>query len=376
MLKAIKTLRKELHAHPELSGKEVQTAMRICKFINTHHPTKIIKNLGGTGLAAIYEFGEGPTVMIRCELDALPISDPNTYDYKSTQDGVSHKCGHDGHMAIVTGLIFWLKTKPKLQGKVVLLFQPAEETGKGAEMVLKDSRFLQLQPDYVFALHNIPGVAMHQIIPIDSNFSPAVQSVAIFLEGKVSHACEPEKGVNPAVAVGKLIEAFERLSVKDSNHEDFCLFTPVHINLGEIAYGISAGKAEIHYTFRTWDNQKITDLKKQINSILKQISKSENLSYSLDWFDYFPAAINTDFCNEIVIKSAQKNGFDIQKNAEAFKFGEDFGWFSKHYNAAMFGLGAGLKTPALHHANYDFPEELLQTGIQMFQGILTEVLEQ
>ena len=97
----------------------------------------------------------------------------NEFDYKSKNEGVSHKCGHDGHMTMVAGLIFWLKERAQLKGKVILLFQPAEETGKGAECVLKDPKFSELQPDYIFALHNIPGVPKHQIIPIQHNFSPA-----------------------------------------------------------------------------------------------------------------------------------------------------------------------------------------------------------
>ena len=109
---------------------------------------------------------------------------------------------------------------------MILLFQPAEETGRGAEAVLKDSRFSELQPDYIFALHNIPGAPMHQIIPIQNNFSPAVQSIAIYLNGKVSHACEPERGINPALAISKIVTAFDALNVRDSKDEDFTLFYP------------------------------------------------------------------------------------------------------------------------------------------------------
>ncbi|AXT20276.1 amidohydrolase [Flavobacteriaceae bacterium AU392] len=375
MLEKVKALRRELHTYPELSGQEVETARRIREFIKTHHDTKIIEELGGTGVAAIYEYEEqGPTVMIRCELDALPIAEPNAFNYKSTSEGVSHKCGHDGHMAMVAGLIFWLRTQTNLKGKVILLFQPAEETGRGAEAVLKDPRFSKLQPDYIFALHNIPGAPMHQIIPIQNNFSPAVQSIAIYLNGKVSHACEPERGINPALAISKIVTAFEDLNIRDPKDEDFTLFTPVYITMGEVAYGISAGTGEVHYTFRTWKEDRMTELKTKINQILENVSISEGITCTIDWFDYFPASINNNFCNEIVIKSAKQNGFYIQENAQPFKFGEDFGWFSQDHQVAMFGLGSGIDTPALHHADYDFPEELLETGMQMFKGIIKELL--
>jgi metal-dependent amidase/aminoacylase/carboxypeptidase family protein len=99
-------LRKELHQHPELSGSEVNTASRIHSFVMKHHPTEIITGLGGNGMAVVYRFAEeGPTVVIRCELDALPIEEVNDFSYRSGHPGVSHKCGHDGHMATVAGLV-------------------------------------------------------------------------------------------------------------------------------------------------------------------------------------------------------------------------------------------------------------------------------
>ena len=162
MISIIKNLRKELHQYPEVSGKEVNTAKRIKAFIEKHHPTEIIENIGGNGLAVVYEFGkQGKTIVIRCELDALPIEEKNDFEHRSTIKGVSHKCGHDGHMAIVAGLIFWLKEQLFTKGKVVLLFQPAEETGQGAYKVLQDKRFQELKADYVFALHNIPKEPLH-----------------------------------------------------------------------------------------------------------------------------------------------------------------------------------------------------------------------
>ena len=133
MLGKIKNLRKELHQNPELSEKEVETAARIKNFIKENHKTHIVDKIGGTGLAVVYDFpNDGATVMIRCELDALPITETNSFDHKSKNNGVSHKCGHDGHMSIVAGLIFWIKEKKFQHGKIILLFQPAEELGTGA----------------------------------------------------------------------------------------------------------------------------------------------------------------------------------------------------------------------------------------------------
>lgn len=113
-------LRKELHQYPELSGYEIETSKRIIQFLKLNNPTKIIDSIGGSGLVAIYDFGEsGKTITIRCELDALPIQEINQFSHRSTTNGVSHKCGHDGHMAILSGVSSWLKNQKFQKGKVV-----------------------------------------------------------------------------------------------------------------------------------------------------------------------------------------------------------------------------------------------------------------
>jgi len=159
MSAVLQNLRKNLHRHPELSGAEEQTAKRIQDFLlENSKPTDLITRLGGTGVAAVYEFGkDGSGVLNRCELDALPILEQNTFEHRSQTPGVSHKCGHDGHMAMVAGLASWLDKQQFPAGRVVLLFQPAEETGQGAAALLEDQRMLKLSIDYAFALHNIPG---------------------------------------------------------------------------------------------------------------------------------------------------------------------------------------------------------------------------
>ena len=215
-------LRKELHQNPELSGKEFNTTQRIKKFIEKHNPTNFIENVGGNGFIAVYKFSEtGKTITIRCELDALPIEEENGFDYKSNTKGVSHKCGHDGHMAIVAGLIFWIKKQSFKTGKIVLLFQPAEETGKGAFNVMNDDRFRNLNSDYIFALHNIPGESLNNILTMENGFSAEVQSFALCVKGKEAHAAEPENGINPAYGISNIISALSVLNITKPTNDSF-----------------------------------------------------------------------------------------------------------------------------------------------------------
>jgi amidohydrolase len=278
-------------------------------------------------------------------------------------------------MAMVAGLIFWIKEQTFGHGKIILLFQPAEETGKGANAVIEDIKFKQLKPDYVFALHNIPGEPLNTIIRLQNNFSSTVQSLGILLKGKESHASEPENGINPAIAISKIISRFELLNVLEPDKTNFALLTPVHIKMGQIAYGISAGSAELHYTIRTRDEGEMEKLKSVINQFLIQVCSQNNLKFETSWFDYFPASVNDPFCNELILKAAETNHFKTKEKPFPYKFGEDFGWFSKKYQSAMFGLGSGENSPALHNPDYDFPEDIIPTGMAMFTSIIEQILK-
>ncbi|SFN10311.1 amidohydrolase [Algoriella xinjiangensis] len=369
-------LRKELHQYPELSGYEIETSKRIIQFLKLNNPTKIIDSIGGSGLAAIYDFGEsGKTITIRCELDALPIQEINQFSHRSTTNGVSHKCGHDGHMAILSGVSSWLKNQKFQKGKVVLLFQPAEENGEGAYKVLNNQRFIELKIDYFFSLHNLPKEPMHSIVMNDAGFSAEVQSFSILLNGKESHAAEPENGINPAMAMAKIINELSATEIADTSRNDFTIMTPVHFLMGQKSYGISPALAELHYTLRTWTNAKMIELQQKIEDVVAAVSKDYDLEYKINWFEYFPATVNYPETNEYVYEAIKQNDFQLVNKSNPMKFGEDFGWYSKTYKTTMFGLGAGLDTSALHNADYDFPDEIIETGVKMFTSIISGILK-
>jgi len=352
-------LRRELHQNPELSGSEVNTSKRIKEFIQKHHKTEIIDNIGGNGLAAIYNYGNrGTTITIRCELDALPIEEKNIFDHRSKIQGISHKCGHDGHMAIVAGLIFWIK----------------EQSFKGAFKVLNDKKFQNLRTDYLFALHNIPKEPMNNIVTMEKGFSAEVQSFAVYLKGKKTHAADPENGLNPALAISEIITAFEKLNKTDPTKDDFTVLTAIHLKMGQKSYGISPENGELHYTVRTWSSEVMKVLETSLKGIIKTSCNFHNLQYSIDWFEYFPASENNNTCNQHIINAAKSNEFKIIERPYPFKFGEDFGWFSKNYKTAMFGIGSGINTPDLHNADYDFPEEIIETGITMFSTLIKKLI--
>ena len=157
-------VRRKIHSCPELSGEEIQTGTYIAELMEKLGADRVFKNVGKTGVAAIFDSGNpGRTVMFRAELDALPIEEQNSFDHKSQKQRVSHKCGHDGHSAILVALAKHVASARPAKGRAILLFQPAEETGEGARWILSDPTFQSIIPDVVYALHNIPGKAFGKI---------------------------------------------------------------------------------------------------------------------------------------------------------------------------------------------------------------------
>lgn len=368
-------LRKFLHQNPEISGNESKTAQRILDFLSKYKPNQVIKNIGGQGILAIYKGKEtGKSILFRCELDALAIQETNSFDYKSKFDGVSHKCGHDGHMAILCGLAKKIYLNPLKKGTVYLLFQPSEEDGNGAKRVLNDFKFKEINLDFAFALHNLPSYPKHKIIVKENTFTCAVNSMIIQLEGKTSHAGEPENGINPALAIAEIITLFNSKINNDITSETYCLITPIHINMGKKAYGVSAGYGEVHFTIRSNSNVQMRIIESNLEENGKEIASKFNLKIKMGWTQSFQANENNIEAVNYIRKAATSNNLNILEKELPFTFGEDFGLFTQKYKGAMLGLGSGEKTPALHNPDYDFPDEIIDTGITLFYQIAKEIL--
>lgn len=373
VLAELQQVRRHIHAHPELSGQEHQTAGFVFDQLQILSPAELWREVGGTGVVATFASKkEGLHLLFRAELDALPIVESNDFPHRSTHPGVSHKCGHDGHTTVLLGLAKLLSQSETWRGKVSLLFQPAEETGAGALAMLTDVRMQALQVDQAYAFHNLPGYPLGQIIVKSGAFTPAVQSLILQLQGHTAHAAEPENGRNPALALAEILQHAKSLENPNPTATNFRLLTPVYIQLGEKAYGVSAGEGEVHFTLRAWTKERMDTLLDEMLRGVEEIAKREHLQWSHSWTDSFRANFNQQDLVERIRSSAEANDYAIHEMEQALKWGEDFGAFTEIFPAAMFGVGAGVHSPALHHEDYDFPDALIEVGVRMFWGIINQ----
>jgi amidohydrolase len=363
-------LRRDLHAAPELSDNEQKTARTITEFFHQFSPDQIISPLGSNGIAFLFDSGRpGPTVVFRCELDAIPIKEENDFAYRSRIPGVSHKCGHDGHMAIMAGFGYLISLNRPKQGRIILLFQPAEETGQGAVTVVDDPKFKNFSADYAFALHNLPGYPLGAVLLKPGTINCASRGMIIRLAGRASHAAWPEDGLSPALPMCDLIEALTKLPSSAALNQFYSKVTVVHARLGDRAFGLSPGYAEVMATLRSETDTGLSILVERTVSLVKDKAARANLGYKIEWAEKFVASSNDPVACEIVKKAGIAAGAEVIYLEAALPVSEDFGQFSARIPGAMFGLGAGENCPRLHQANYDFPEELIEIGSNVFMEI-------
>jgi amidohydrolase len=373
--KELTELRHRLHAMAEVSGEEQETSKYIADFLKTTDPDRLKTGIGGNGILVMYEGKKkGPHVVIRCELDALPIHDAVDVEYQSKTKGVGHKCGHDGHMAILCGMAKLLQQEPPESGTVTLLFQPAEETGEGARRVIEDPQFQQISPDFCFALHNLPGFEKHHIVLRKEVFAAASVGLIVNLKGTTAHASHPEQGKSPALAMAQIVQAFSSAPQFYTPLEKAAKVTIINATLGERAFGTSPGGATVMATLRTFDEKLLSELKEKCLRIAQRTADTYELSSDFEWVEPFPATVNTAEGYDIIKSAAEKLDFDIHHKSSPFSWSEDFGHFTNQINGGMFGLGIGKNHSSLHAEEYDFPDDVIPTGIVMFEQIINEVM--
>lgn len=367
-------LRKQLHRHPELSGEEKETSL----FIRNHLQDLGIKEIHSTFsqhslIAEIEGENPGKTVLFRAELDALPLQEKNSFHHKSKVNGVSHKCGHDGHITILLALAQKLVEDRPAKGKFLLLFQSAEETGEGAQSILESGFLDNYDIDHAIALHNVPGFPLGSVVCKDNTFTPSVESFSVDLQGETSHAGEPDKGINPANCIADIINYLNDLHVPENESEDYFVVAPIHINMGRKAYGTSAGNATIGYTIRTYEYDKFQSKKDQIDTKISEFADLHDLKAEIKWIEPFASNKNNSDVVAVIEKATKQVNLEYIKKVFPFDWGEDFGLFTQKYKGAMFGLGSGKNTPPLHDEQYDFPDELIEKGSSLFYQIAKDL---
>lgn len=374
-LMELTAFRRDLHRNPELSGEEVETARTIASALKQLAPTRILTGLGGHGVAAVFDSGvEGPTVLFRAELDALPIAEINNIPWASQSAGKSHVCGHDGHMTMLLALGRMISRQPVAKGRVVLMFQPAEEDGSGAKAVVADPAYKDIQADWAFAIHIEPGRPFGYVSTCPGLINCASLGLMIKLVGKTAHAADPEDGVSPALAVAKLLPALDALGHGGKLDDDFRLVTITHTRIGEPSFGVAPGEAVVYATLRTSMDEGMAQIEADARSIATAVADEFELGVEFDVQDNFAASINHPEAYHVAAAAMDAINVPHGDTGVPMRASEDFGVFGWGAKAAMLCLGPGEDFAALHNPDYDFADDLIPIGSAIFERIARDLL--
>jgi metal-dependent amidase/aminoacylase/carboxypeptidase family protein len=276
-------------------------------------------------------------------------------------------------MAMLAGALIALNSnRSKLSGDVYALFQPAEETGVGAPAVMKTAVFQNLKADRAFAFHNIPGVPLGDVMLVRSGVAArASMGLKISLQGVACHAAEPHEGRNPTLALARLSSLADQVPRgKFEGQLVPPLCTLVGLSVGEQNFGQSASLGHLCVTLRADTQDCVDSMRKIICESAQAEAKAGGFELTMETFDPFSETANDAVSSEIVIDAARAGGeCHVKLMDEPFSFSEDFGVFTNEFSGAFIGLGAGEKQPPLHACDYDFPDELLEKGVELWCGI-------
>ncbi|MBM3184486.1 MAG: amidohydrolase [Chlamydiae bacterium] len=346
-LDAAIALRRHLHQIPELKYEERQTSALIAKTLRSYG-YEVQEGIGKTGIVAILDSGKpGKTIAFRADIDALPIEEATLVPYKSQHHGVMHACGHDGHTATLVLVARVLQTiKAQLKGKIKLIFQPAEEGGKGSTAMIEDGILENPSVNAIFGYHNWPGLPLKTLATRSGCILAGSGRFEITLRGQRAHLSNPKDTINPVTIGASIVKAIEAFST------DRTVINLLSFNSGDWKHGTSE-QAEIVGCYFVEGNESLNQLKKQIQSI---VGTHGNVAFH----EFQSPTVNTPKETELVFSAGQKADIkDIQKLRSCKMTAEDFSEYLKFVPGCYFLIGAGEAAAALHTPTYDFPDEIL-----------------
>jgi len=361
-LELVTELRHELHRHPEVSNHETWTKQHLIEFLKKHTKLEIVDR--GLWFYAVYRVGEGRrNIAFRADFDAIRMDETIDIPWASKFPGVAHKCGHDGHAATLAGFALEVDQKGS-DNNIFFLFQHAEETGEGA--ALAQAFIKENGIDEIFAYHNWSGAPLGSVSVIDGVCNWASKGMTIRMEGIPCHASQPENGRNPAFAIAKVIDAIPGLV---ASHNGRALCTVIQVAVGERAFGVSASKGELLLTIRSLHEADMERLQKDLQRVAPPPPREHGLELSFSFNDVFPETVNHKESSDKIRRVCREKGFRLLEMQEAHRGSEDYGYYTKQIPGALCYIGNGEDYPPVHTHDYDFPDAIIETVVELFKGL-------
>ena len=367
----MKGWRRHLHANPELKFDCHNTAAFIIEQLRAFGVDEIHPGIAQTGLVAIINGqGEGATIGLRADMDALPIFELTGAEYASTVPGRMHACGHDGHVTMLLGAAKYLCETRRFAGRVALIFQPAEEDGGGGEVMVKEGVMDRFAIAQVYGIHNAPNIAFGRFLTTPGALMASVDTAFVHVTGKGGHGATPHECVDPVVAVVGMVGAVQTILSRNVYALDEAVISVTQIHAGT-ASNIIPEQAMFCATIRCFTPEVRHLLKTRLTGIVEGHAQAYGVSARIDYELGYPATINhpaeADFAADVAREISGADGVDARSNREMGS--EDFSYMLEARPGAYLFLGTGPGA-GLHHAAYDFNDEAAPIGASFFARLV------
>ncbi|MEY4563902.1 MAG: hypothetical protein RLZZ618_3179 [Pseudomonadota bacterium] len=375
---AVTALRRDLHAHPELCFQEHRTSDLIAKAL-TDWGIPVHRGLGKTGVLGIVKGTRGDSTRalgLRADMDALPITEHNTFAHASQHAGKMHACGHDGHTAMLLAAARHFSRHRDFDGTVYLVFQPAEEGGGGAREMMKDGLFEKFPMEAMFGVHNWPGMAVGQFAVKNGPCFASSNDFRIVIHGKGAHAAMPHLGVDPVPVACQMVQAFQTIVSRNKRPIDPGVISVTMIHTGE-ATNVVPDSCEIRGTVRTFTLELLDLIERRMKEVAEHTCAAFEAHCEFEFVRNYPPTINhpdeTAFVRSVmadVVGDANVQEFEPTMGAE------DFSFFLLAKPGCYFLIGNGdgehregghgLGPCMLHNPSYDFNDDLIPLGATLW----------
>lgn len=372
-------LRRDLHAHPELRFEERRTADVVAHELESLG-YEVLRGLGGTGVVASLP-GTNPDrgIVLRADLDALPIQEANDFAHASCTNGIMHACGHDGHTVMLLGAARVLKDLPRLPGTVHFVFQPGEEGGAGARKMIDDGLFEHCPTEAVFGMHNWPGLPGGHFGMRTGAIMAAGSRFKITITGKGAHAAQPHLGLDPIPLACSIVLQCQTIAARHKDPVDPAVVSVCMFHAGNTD-NVIPDSAELRGTIRTLSSALQQKLQRDIQLMCEGLAVAYGAQVEVTFFQYYPATINTPaetaLCEAVVRETF--GGERLHNGIAPNMTSEDFGFMLEERPGAYVLIGnapVGNASPALHHPNYDFNDDIIPAGVRYWVALAQRYFE-
>ena len=368
--------RRELHSRPELAFQEKWTSDFVAEKLESFG-LPIHRGLAGTGVVATLKNGEGPSIGLRADMDALPLLEKNQFGHRSQNEGKMHACGHDGHTTMLLGAASVLAESPSFRGTVHFIFQPAEEGGGGGNVMVKEGLFEKFPVDAVYGMHNWPGMEPGEIGVHNGPVLAANDAFDLEIQGKGGHAAMPDLCIDPILTASQVVSALQSVVSRGINPVDSAVVTVTQIHAGD-AYNVIPDSVKLCGSIRTFKKGVREKIISSMESVVKGVASGLGASAELRIKQGYPATINTAQEAQKAASAAARvvGETKVILDADPSTGSEDFAYMLQVRPGCYIWLGNGNRDGGcmLHNPHYDFNDEILPIGTSYWVSLVEQEL--